>query len=490
MPAGLSAENMDKNGANRLEVGNEGLVVCQNSHGAEVAGTLLRLTRYQVVFEIYTPDTVLRASEVLTGFKVTINDRPVYSGRAVVANLLNTGTGSVCEARLDEPWLDAEANFPLQRPEQLRAGFDQFVRQWQRFYKIQPEYKSIVADVQTFLTDLRLWLGQLEMGIRSAASEPTLALERENEAAAELSSSTTPTITALFERFEWTAGQIEDDLKAAHGAFVKRQLHPLLLASPFLARTFYKPLGYAGDYEMVNMIMRDPREGASLFAKILNLWFLSQAPAVAHRNRIKYLTDRIGEIAVRAAATGRTARILSLGCGPAGEVQQFLRESHLANRVHFIMLDFNEQTLAHTRANLEQLKKKHNRSTTFDFIKKSVVQIFKEAARETIRTAEHQYEFVYCAGLFDYLSDAFCQRLSNILYDWVAPGGLFVSTNVDSSNPRRLTMEYVMEWNLIYRSGAQLAAVKPKAVPGGDYAVKSDLTGVNIYFEAWKPSRG
>ena len=55
----------------------------------------------------------------------------------------------------------------------------------------------------------------------------------------------------------------------------------LLLSSPFLYRAYQKPLGYAGDYEMVNMIARDPYEGGSLFAKVVNLWFLSQWPARA-----------------------------------------------------------------------------------------------------------------------------------------------------------------------------------------------------------------
>ncbi len=45
------------------------------------------------------------------------------------------------------------------------------------------------------------------------------------------------------------------DLVPVHQAFGKRHLHPLILGSPFVYRTLQKPLGYAGDYEMVNMMM-------------------------------------------------------------------------------------------------------------------------------------------------------------------------------------------------------------------------------------------
>ena len=81
------------------------------------------------------------------------------------------------------------------------------------------------------------------------------------------------------------------------------------------------------------------------------------------------------------------------------------------------------------------------------------------------------------------------RRLSTALYHWVAPGGLFVITNVDQSNPRRLTMDYVMDWHLIYRDGRGLSAVRPEQVPANDCRVVSDDSGVNIYLEAMCPLR-
>jgi extracellular factor (EF) 3-hydroxypalmitic acid methyl ester biosynthesis protein len=76
----------------------------------------------------------------------------------------------------------------------------------------------------------------------------------------------------------------------------------------------------------------------------------------------------------------------------------------------------------------------------------------------------------------------------NLLYGWVAPGGLLVTTNVDGSNPSRHTMEYVLEWHLIYRRAREFAGLLPEMAPPGSYAVKSDPTGVNIYLEVRKPA--
>ena len=169
-------------------------------------------------------------------------------------------------------------------------------------------------------------------------------------------------------------------------------------------------------------------------------------------------------------------------------MQQFLRESHLADRAHFTLIDFNEETLAHCQSVVNEAKSKGGRNTQFTFVKKSVQQIVRESARRDAPDVNEQFDLVYCAGLFDYLSDAFCQQLTDIFYSWLAPGGKLVTTNVDDYNPRRLTMDHIMEWHLFYRRSADLLALKPDAAPEDLCAVKADATGVNLYFEAQKPT--
>jgi extracellular factor (EF) 3-hydroxypalmitic acid methyl ester biosynthesis protein len=451
----------------------------------EIRAIPLRLTRHLVVFEVYSPHALLRMSEVLSEFRILAGDRPMYAGRAVVANLINMGTVVVCEATLEDSWVDVELFPMLEQENGLADGFNGFFQQWQKSYRIVPEYKVVVSDMQTFLADLRLWLEQLELEIHSSPSGNRAQLER--DVIQRLDKPVLASLTHFFEKSERIAEGLEEELKPAHRAYIKRQLHPFLLASPFLYRTFTKPLGYAGDYEMVSMITRDPLEGASLFAKIVNLWFLRQPPAEAHRNRIGYLTQKLHQEAVRAVSQGRVARVLNLGCGPACEVERCLAGSELSNRIQFTLLDFNEETLVHTRAVLKRAKEKYARNPAIQFVRKSVNQILKEGARTVEGSPESKYDLVYCAGLFDYLSQQICHRLMNILYGWVAPGGLLVATNVHVGNPRRLTMEYVMEWNLIYRDSAQMAALQPERATGDDMFVCSDETGVNVYVEVRKP---
>ena len=460
----------------------ESLVTFQNSQGSEGRGNLLRLSRHAATFEIYSPDVVLRTSEVLAGFKIVWQDRTLYSGRAVVHNLLNTGLVTVCEATLGDGWADVDFSAAANLAS-LGGQFNEFLAEWQKLYRVMPEYKVVLADLQSFLTDLRLWLEQVELGIRSSPSGDRIRLE--HDVVHQLSSSVVPSIVHLFERYEDVAQRVEPDLVPVHRVFGKRQLHSLLLSSPFVYRTYAKPLGYAGDYEMVNMMFRDPAEGGSLFSKMVNVYALQLPPIVAHRNRITYLTGQLAAEACRLAAQGRTLRVFNLGCGPAHELQHFIADHELSDRAAFTLLDFNDETVVYSGNLLNDLKRRHHRATKLQVTKKSVHQVLKQGDRVVHSADSERYDVVYCAGLFDYLSDKVCRKLMEIFYEQLAPGGLLIATNV-ADNPARYEMECFLEWHVIHRTAQQLRSVTPGRADPENVTLKHDGTGVNVFLEIRK----
>ncbi len=460
----------------------ESRVICETSDGLEINGTIVQLSRHEAVFELYSPGTVIQSSEVLKNFKIQLRGETVYAGRATVANVLHTELKVVCSVALDEALQLSPADL---QPARLQALFKEYQREWQKLSLVRPEYKLHVADMESFLMELRLWLDQLELGIRVGSNND--GDEKIQAVAQELGSSILPSIDAYFQKFEYLAERLPPDTRLLHRVYAQRRLHPLVLCAPFAHRTFTKPLGYAGDYEMVNMIARNRPEGASLYAQVVNLWFVRQPPAAAHRNRLKHLTKRLVEETARVASAGRSARVFSVACGPAVEIQNFLREQELSNRAELTLLDFNEETLQHVTGAMNQLRVKYQRRTPVQFVKRSVHQLIKDSVKVTASAPGQQYDFVYCAGLFDYLTDTVCQRLMTLLYEWVAPGGLLLATNVEPSNPMRQVMEHVLDWTLIYRRGPQLQALRPSQVEPNDFLITTDMTGVNLFMEARKP---
>jgi extracellular factor (EF) 3-hydroxypalmitic acid methyl ester biosynthesis protein len=461
------------------------MVICQTSQGMDLHGSIIRLDHHAAIFEIYSPNPALRVSEVLTAFKIVVHDQPIYSGRAVIRSLVNTGLVLVCEAALTEQsWMDV-ATFPSNGDGMhgLAAGFERFIREWQKVYRVSADYKMIVADIQTFLADLRLWLNQVELGIRSLPAAESAKVEL--EIGRQLRQSVTSALTNMFEKFEIITAEIDPALQPAHRAFGQRQLHPYLLCAPFIYRTFTKPLGYAGDYEMMNMIVRNSLEGSSLYAKLVNAYLLDQVGPEAVRNRVGFLLNKIIEETSRVSRSGRVASIYNIACGPAWEVQQFLADHPLAEHARFDLLDFNEETLQHTTGKLEEIKRKHNRNTPVQLFKKSVHHMLRDKDRST--QIETTYDLIYCSGLYDYLSDRVCKTLNSYFYDRLSPGGLLVVGNFAPSTPVKNFIEHFLEWFLIYRDGDRLASLAPEQAHPEDCRVMGEPTGANIFLEVRKP---
>jgi extracellular factor (EF) 3-hydroxypalmitic acid methyl ester biosynthesis protein len=467
-----------------MDTGATNQVTFQTSLGNESRGNLLRLSRHGVAFEVHGADTVLRTSESLRELKIYSGSRVVYSGRAVVRDLVNSGTTIICEANLDDASFDPEFFSFVAQPEQLRERFKEFVSDWQKVIQVRPEFKVALADIQTFLMDLRRWIEQIELGIRSSPVSDRVRLE--NDAIDKLSGDVVPMLDNLFLKFEEIAMSLPVDAQAAHRSYAQRLMHPIVLCSPFAYRTYHKPLGYAGDYEMVNMMLRDPREGGSLFAKLFNVWLIEQDSAGAHRNRVEFLRERLMQETLRCMRRGTPMKVINLGCGPAGEVQKFLTES-IADHAAFTLLDFNDETVNYTTRLLGELRRKYGRQTPIEVLKKSVHHVLKESVRPVVYGPERGYDFVCCSGLFDYLSDRTCKQLTNIFWNWVRPGGIVFVTNVTPTSPNRGSLEMILDWNLIYRDGARFAKLAPDGAAPEDVRVYSDETAVNIFLEARKP---
>ena len=467
----------------------ETAVTFQTAEGMAFQTLPVRMTNHVVVFELFNPGHIPRFSEVLENFKITLKGQTIYSGRAIIIKIMDVGAKVVCEAKLDEAhWQDLDIPRILQQDGRVAKEFKTFLKEWQKLYKVSPEFKIVMADMQTFLHDLRLWLDRIELGIRVFAQP--LRKELELEAINSLTNPINESIDVFIDRFESIAAQLEEDMHPAHSVYLRRQLHPLILVSPFAHRAFSKPLGYAGDYEMVDMMLRSPHEGDTLFAKIINNWLLGQSPAQAHRNRVTYLERKLLEETLRARTSGRACKIFNLGCGPADEVQNFYNKQPICEYTDFTLVDFNEETLNSLQQKLASISRSMPKPPSFRLLKKSVFQILRDGGKSLLTSPDERYNYIYCAGLFDYLSDTVCKQLLDIFYGMLAPDGLLLATNatdaLNSSRPFRYSMEYLLNWHLLYRDKRQFSKVAPDVEETDEIKVIAEGTGTNLFLEVRK----
>jgi len=339
--------------------------------------------------------------------------------------------------------------------------------------------------------EFRNWLGgvaaQLEHAQRFLdAEEAEMAgwdLASREAHAEELLQVVAPDVVALVNRAGSELGQLVRDLPkelhAEYRAVLQAQLGPLFARSPFLARAKAKPLGYAGDYEMMNMLYRDHREGTTLFGKAMNLYATQQPVARANINRIAYIGSKISA-AIAQKPEGRV-RIVSVGSGPAHEVYSFLAtRPELGARLDVALIDQEERAIAHCERTLAPLAARTG----------ARVRVIKASARrlltdQKLGDALGTSDLVYSAGLFDYLADRSFSALLAVLYGAVERGGTLLVGNVAAHNPDRWAMEYFTEWFLYHRSEEELCAQARALAPApSSFHVEAEPTGVNLFLVA------
>jgi extracellular factor (EF) 3-hydroxypalmitic acid methyl ester biosynthesis protein len=454
-----------------------------NLQGLEVRGTVLKLERFKVAFELYQPSLVLRVSELLEPFKVLVGSETAYAGRALVTNLVYLGTLTTCEVKLEEPGIQPGALEPSGCVEKYSGWFES----WQQQERLQPDFKLSVLSLHSYLSDFKALCERLELSILAHPSRPRA--DAELEVAQQLAPQVFASMNSLRERFIECARGIEPDRLCNYEVFVQRHLHPLFLCAPFGYRTFAKPLGYAGDYEMMNMIHRNGFEGGSLYARLVHHWLVNQPPAKSVRTRTAHLRRRLFEETARVHRLNRPARILNLGCGPAKEVQDFIAEHPLANEVEITLLDFDEETLEHVRSALNRARTTHGRRTVFQTRRMSVTQLLRESSQPGRNAIGTGYDFIYCGGLCDYLSPRICRQLVGMLYQNASAGGLLVVANMwDEFQVFSEMLEFLLDWHLLYRSARDLESFIPDSIPRNGHPVSED--GINLFLELRKPEGG
>ncbi len=449
------------------------VVAFRNSQGLSARGSLIRLSRQQVVFEVYNPYSIVQLSEVLSELSIKQGEREVYHGRGVVTGLMNTGLMLMVSASLVDPWQELKG---LRPGDLFRSFVHDAVADWHAgIERLEQPFQISVGHLRNYLEELNRWLEHWET--EAGTREPGIPNDLVHEFVIDVDGEVAPRLMELYGRFEETSRQIPKKNLPYHRAFAQRELHPLVMVSPFVYRAFTKPLGYAGDYQMVNMMLGDPWEGATTFAKVLNASALRHDAPAAHRNRIKIMTKLLQQEAARVVAEGRRFRVLNVGCGPASEIRAFIDNDALSERTDIHLVDFNAETLDFVRKNLLPYAHQKRPEMNLEIEQRSVHEIIQQSLEQPNIRAR-QYDMVYCAGLFDYFRDATCGALVQLFHSWVTEGGMVLVTNVTPAHSSIAMMGLLLEWNLELRGEREMRELTPEL---GYQETFLDDTNVNVF---------
>lgn len=247
-----------------------------------------------------------------------------------------------------------------------------------------------------------------------------------------------------FERENLIAGR-EENVYRLKKIFVNR-IRQEFLHGEYIVWSLKKPYGYAGDYKIIDDIYRNQPRTLG-FDRLFDNYAQMSAISVAVRNRKDDFKKQLIEL-IKDKQKG-SVRIMDLGCGPCREIAELLSAENIsAKDLTIDCIDNDQRALDYSKGILSSAK----RNATVNFIKENAVRLALKK-EDSLAAAFKKYDMIYSAGLFDYFDDRIIFRLIKNLRRLLKPGGILAIADVRDkySNPSVHFLEWVGDWNLIYR---------------------------------------
>ncbi|MEP2757513.1 hypothetical protein [Parvibaculum sp.] len=241
---------------------------------------------------------------------------------------------------------------------------------------------------------------------------------------------------------------------ARHKRYAERVLTPDFMPGAVMKRCFEKPLGYPGDFQIMNYVYEWQRVGNTPYEKLLHRIGIETGACVGTRLRMTqkivadYVADKPGDTPLN---------IANLGCGSAYEVYDYLKIGTLPRPVNFTLIDQDDRALTHAYEHAYPEVVRHAGRAKVQCLQASFAQLLKAGA---LFRALPPQDAIYSLGLYDYLSARRARALTRDLYEQVKPGGKLILANVRKGREScEWPLEFVTDWSLIYRTEEDMLAL-------------------------------
>lgn len=213
-------------------------------------------------------------------------------------------------------------------------------------------------------------------------------------------------------------------------------------------RGFLKPNGYPGDYLFLDRIYTNHISENPKY-KIWDEYVQQGAAPNAVRNRKEYFKHLVKSKAKSKSTSG--INVLNIISGSGRELFELYGAE--TKNIYMTCVEIDEEAIAFSK----ELNKAN--LANIEYINSNIFRY---------RTDE-SYDFIWSAGLFDYLNDKAFVKLLKCFKEWQKKGGEVVIGNYNEAhNPSRDYMEILGDWHLIHRTEGQLLHLARTAGFGED----------------------
>lgn len=293
----------------------------------------------------------------------------------------------------------------------------------------------------------------------------------------------------LTERIMQKADEFEKNIKSKIiSKKIKEEFRNLVSCwaykSYIVKRSFDKPRGYPGDYNIMENIY-DKQILSKGIGRCYDVYFQNNEYAVAVKARKDWMREYL-KIFIENSLRDEM-KILNVACGSNREIRELFDDSDFLRnvknskkRITIGLLDQDEDAIAFSKEEL----KPYSNNIHFSYFEDNIMAFIKDKGRLLRQIGK--YDLIYSIGLADYLPD---RILGSLLHAWtneyLRGNGVLVIAHKDITKYKPLPPNWFCDWNFYSRDQKDVTKLieqyckrKPK--------ISRDDSGLILFFEIQK----
>ena len=250
-------------------------------------------------------------------------------------------------------------------------------------------------------------------------------------------------------------------------SFLQSLFHDDFLAETMHGYVYRKPLGYAGDFRLIDMIYNHHHSGHEAYER-WDRYFHHNTATGAVRNRKDFFKNQLTH---KISSRKAPLHLLNVASGPARDLYELYGEVN-ADMLVTTCVDIDADAIAFASELCSPYAEQIN------FHQKNILRF----------SSAEKYDVIWSAGLFDYFEDRLFVMALKRLLTMLRPGGEILIGNFSEHNPNRGYMELFGEWFLIHRSREELIGLSLQAgVQRELITVEQEPLGINLFLKVKSP---
>ena len=187
--------------------------------------------------------------------------------------------------------------------------------------------------------------------------------------------------------------------------------------------------------------------GDSSFQKLINFYTCITPIWSSNIVRKDFLKNKILEVI---NSKDRT-EIASIGSGSLREILELVKENKIKRYTNFMCLDLEQKALNYVKDEMSKINNESKDNLNIEYVHKNIIGLIKGQG------INKHFDLIYVSGVFDYLSDKLCSKVTRNLFDLLVKDGMLIVCNASLEKAsHRGYYEYLGDWVMIYRTKEEM----------------------------------